>query len=120
MLRDSFVKLPDPNSEYYQEALERFKSLAEGRKLIANIDAREGPLLHLRPIDPTDPAVAQDPTACINAEIVRDGLATVDRKGCRYLKSYPAVVKKLQESITGAKRDRLGMFEFGDIEDDDE
>ena len=74
----------------------------------------------MRLIDPMDPAVAQDPAACINAELVRDGLATVDRKGCRYLKSYPAVVKKLRDCITDAKRERLGMFEFGDIGDDDE
>lgn len=115
----SFVKLVDPSSEYYQESLDRFKSLAEVPKLVANIDAREGPLLHLRLIDPSDPVSAEDPLACINADLVREGLASVDRKGCRYLQSYPAMMKKLQESVAGAKRDRLGMFELGDVEEDD-
>ena len=114
------MKLVDPSSEYYQEAVDRFRSLCEGRKLIANIDYRESSLLHLRLIDPNDPEAASDPTACINAELVREGLATVDRKGCKYLSVYPAVAKKLQEAVTGAKRDRLGMFEFGDIEDDED
>ena len=50
---------------------------------------------------------------------MREGLASVDRKGCRYLQSYPAIVKKLQEAVVGAKRDRLGMFELGDVEEDD-
>ena len=74
------MKLLESDSEYYQEALDRFKSLVEGRDLIAYINSRKGPILHLR-FDLMDPAVDQDPTACINAELVRDVLATVVRKG---------------------------------------
>ncbi|OJT09282.1 nuclease domain-containing protein 1 [Trametes pubescens] len=117
--RLSFVKLVPSESEYHDEAVERFRTLCEGRKLVANIDQKEGQVLHLRLIDPTDPAVAQDPYASINVDLVREGLATVDKKGCRYLSSYPAMAKKLQEAITIAKRDRAGMFEFGDVEEDD-
>jgi staphylococcal nuclease domain-containing protein 1 len=84
------------------------------------VDQREGPLLHLRLIDPQDPAAANDHTKSINADLLREGLASIDRKGCRYLSGYPGVVKKLRESITLAKRERLGMFEFGDVEEDDE
>ena len=116
----SFVKLVEPNSEYYQEAVDRFRSLCEGRKLIANVDYREGSLLHLRLIDPNDPEVANDPIACINADLVREGLASIDRKGCKYLSAYPSVVSRLQSALAGAKKDRLGMFEFGDVEEDDE
>ena len=29
------------------------------------------------------------------------------------------MAKKLQESVNIAKRDRAGMFEFGDVEEDD-
>src|SRR6187551_1864729 len=85
---------------------------------IANIDHKEGSLLHLRLIDPQDPAVSQDPQACINADLLREGVALIDRKGCKYLSAYPQLVKKLQESVLGAKRERLGMFEFGDVEED--
>ena len=113
------MKLPKPDSEYYPEAIDRFRSLCEGRKLVANIDHREGPLLHLRLIDPTDASAAQDPLACINADLLREGLAAIDRKGCRYISAYPQVVKKLQQSVADAKRDRLGMFEFGDVEEDE-
>ncbi|KAF5316869.1 hypothetical protein D9611_003977 [Ephemerocybe angulata] len=117
--RLSFVKLPKPDSEYYFEAVERFRSLVEGRKLVANIDHREGQLYHLRLIDPSDPAAARDPLACINADLVAEGLASVDRKGCRYLQAYPQVVQKLRSSVSIAKRDRAGMFEFGDVEESD-
>lgn len=115
----SFVKTVDPESEYYQDAIDRFRSLCDGRKLVANVDHREGSILHLRLIDPTDPNAADDPLACINVDLVREGLASVDRKGCKYLSAYPSVVKKLREAVAGAKSERLGMFEFGDVEEDD-
>ncbi|KAJ2913134.1 hypothetical protein MD484_g7282, partial [Candolleomyces efflorescens] len=117
--RLSFVKLPKPDSEYYPEAIDRFRSLCEGRKLVANIDHREGPLLHLRLIDPTDASAAQDPFACINADLVAEGLASTDRKGCRYIQAYPQVVQKLRSAVAVAKRDRAGIFEFGDVEESD-
>ncbi|KIJ39936.1 hypothetical protein M422DRAFT_75809 [Sphaerobolus stellatus SS14] len=118
--RLSFIKLVGPESEYHPEAVERFRALCEGRKLIANTDFKEGSLLHLRLIDSSDPAAQTDPLACINADLVREGYATIDKKGCKYLSSYPQVVKKLQQSLNEAKRERLGMFEFGDVEEDDE
>lgn len=113
------MKLVGPDSDYHEEAIDRFRSLCEGRKLVANIDHKEGSLLHLRLMDPADPAAAHDPLACINADLLGEGLAAIDRKNCRYLASYPQVVKKLQESVQLAKRSRLGMFEFGDVEEDE-
>lgn len=115
----SFVKLVGEESEYRQDAVGRFHQLCDGRKLVANIDHKEGSTLHLRLIDPADPVTGEDPLASINVDLVRDGLASVDRKGCKYLGSYPQVQKKLQEAVAGAKRDRCGMFEFGDVEEDE-
>lgn len=77
-------------------------------------------MLHLRLIDPSDPVAANDPLACINADLIREGYGLIDKKGCKYLRSYPQVVQKLQTVLREAKRERLGMFEFGDIEDDEE
>ncbi|KAK4688228.1 staphylococcal nuclease domain-containing protein 1, partial [Tremellales sp. Uapishka_1] len=115
--RLSFVKMVPKSSEYGPEAWRRFTSLTDGRKLVANIDQKEGNLLHLRLIDPTDPNSAEDPLACLNADLVREGLATVD-KSCRYINAYPQVLKKLQAATEGAKADRLGIFEFGDVSED--
>lgn len=118
--RLSFVKLVGEESEYHAEAIDRFRSLCEGRKLIANIDHKEGPLLHLRLIDPSDATATQNPWSCVNVNLVREGLASIDRKGCNYLQSYPPVVKIFKEAVAEAKRDRAGMFELGDVEEDDE
>ncbi|KIM75079.1 hypothetical protein PILCRDRAFT_827642 [Piloderma croceum F 1598] len=117
--RLSFVKLLGAESEYHAEAIDRFRALCEGRKLVANIDHKDGSLMHLRLMDPSDPAAQQDPFACINADLLRDGLAAIDRKNCQYLSIYPQVMKKLQEAVADAKRERQGMFEFGDVEEDE-
>jgi staphylococcal nuclease domain-containing protein 1 len=114
----SFIKLVKSESEYYHEAVERFRSLCEGRKLVAIVDHKEGQLQHLRLIDPSDPLAASDSTACINADLVREGYALIDKKGCRYLAGH-AMEKTLKEAVLQAKRDRAGMFEFGDVEEDD-
>ncbi|KZV69559.1 transcription factor [Peniophora sp. CONT] len=118
--RLSFVRLLGEESEYGPEAVSRFRQLCEGRKLIAIQDAKEGSLLHLRLIDPSDPVSAEDPYASVNADLLREGLAALDKKGCtRYWHLQPTLVKRLQEAVQGAKRDRLGRFEFGDVEEDD-
>jgi staphylococcal nuclease domain-containing protein 1 len=116
---NSFVKLVSPESEYYQEAVNRFRELCDGQKLIANVDSKEGSLLHLRLIDPRDPNAASDSQATINAQLLSEGFALIDRKGCKYLSAYPQVVKKLQESTQLAKKERAGIFEFGDVEEDE-
>ncbi|KAG1815960.1 uncharacterized protein BJ212DRAFT_1447023 [Suillus subaureus] len=117
--RLSFVRLVASESEYHADAVQRFRQLCEGRKLVANIDYKEGATLHLRLIDPNDPVATQDPLACINADLLREGLASIDRKGCKYLGAYPHVMSKLQTAVAEAKRDRAGMFEFGDVEEDE-
>ncbi|THV02345.1 transcription factor [Dendrothele bispora CBS 962.96] len=118
--RLSFIKLVGPESDYYTDAIDHFRQLCEGRKLVANIDHKEGSVLHLRLIDPTDSTSTADPLACLNADLLRDGFASIDRKGCKYLSAYPQLMKKFRSSIEEAKRDRAGMFEFGDVEEDDE
>ncbi|KAG1881425.1 hypothetical protein C8R48DRAFT_680950 [Suillus tomentosus] len=117
--RLSFVRLVASESEYHADAVQRFRQLCEGRKLVANIDYKEGATLHLRLIDPNDPVATQDPLACINADLLREGLASIDRKGCKYIGAYPHIMSKLQTAVAEAKRDRAGMFEFGDVEEDE-
>ena len=105
-----------PESEHHTEAISRFNQLCEGRKLISNTDYKDGALRHLRLMDPE---VHGDSLGSINEDLLREGLATIDRKGCKYLQSYPAVLKRLQDAVALAKRERLGIFEYGDVEEDD-
>lgn len=106
-----------PTSEYYDEAINRFRSLCDGRKLVANIDFKEGSLLHLRLIDPADPASAANEGSCINVDLVRDGYASIQRS-VKYASNYPVIMNALSEAVKVAKRERRGQFEYGDVEED--
>jgi staphylococcal nuclease domain-containing protein 1 len=90
--------------------------------LIAVIDHKEGPLLHLRLIDPSDPATSTDHEASINADLVREGFATVDKRGTpsRYFQNHSSILTRLADNLRLAKRERLGQFELGDVEEDDD
>jgi staphylococcal nuclease domain-containing protein 1 len=102
------------------------------------VDYKEGnlQLLHLRLIDPADPS-SRNGDVSINADLVREGYCSVDRKGvpAKYMASYPAIMRQLGDCTKEAKRERAGrfifcppfskayrypgMFEFGDVEEDD-
>jgi staphylococcal nuclease domain-containing protein 1 len=116
-----FVNLVN-SGEYYEEAFARFKDSCDGRKLIANVDYKEGNgLLHLRLIDPADPASGNAPgEASINADLVREGYAIIDRKGvpARYAGSYPAIMNQLESALDYAKKNHLGVHEYGGIDED--
>jgi hypothetical protein len=59
------VKLVGEDSEYRQDAVDRFRQLCDGRKLVANVDHKEGPTLHLRLIDPARPSDGRR-SPCVN------------------------------------------------------
>ncbi|KAI8374206.1 uncharacterized protein BYT42DRAFT_575441 [Radiomyces spectabilis] len=106
----SFVKSPAKDEDYGIEAYERFVELAGGKQLVANVDARENGLLCLTLYDPS---LSSNAEASLNLDMVRDGQALVTPK-VRYARGNP-MLKSLEEASEAAKRERLGMFEYGDI-----
>ncbi|KAK0561522.1 hypothetical protein OC861_005770 [Tilletia horrida] len=122
--RLSFVKLFEGSSDgkqvdYVLDAQDRFRDWCEGRKLIANIDFRESApgsaseKLHLTLYDPSNPSVVGSPEACINVDLAREGFALPDEK-VPYWKSYPGLIKALEEANEEARRRHRGVFEYGD------
>ncbi|KAF9183792.1 hypothetical protein BGZ51_003746 [Haplosporangium sp. Z 767] len=114
----SFVKVPELKDDYGVEAANRFRDMVSGRQLVGVVEQREHNVMHLTLYDP---AISQDPDRSLNAELVRDGLATINNK-TRYAR-HPGnqnLINKLQESLALAKRERLNLFEYGDITADDE
>jgi staphylococcal nuclease domain-containing protein 1 len=114
----SFVNLLDWRTEYGQDAMERFRELCEGQTLVANIDHREPNQLYLSLFDPSDPTSLTSHESSINVQLVREGLARIDRKS-RLRDAYPGVVKALEQASKEAKRGRYGAYELGDILEDD-
>ncbi|KAF9928343.1 hypothetical protein FBU30_002424 [Linnemannia zychae] len=114
----SYVKVPEIKDDYGIEAANRFRDLVSGRQLVGVVEQKEHNVMHLTLYDPK---VSQDPDRSLNAELVRDGLATVFTKS-RYAR-HPGnqnLVSKFQESMNLAKRERLNLFEYGDNTADDE
>ncbi|KAG0258901.1 hypothetical protein BG011_002987 [Mortierella polycephala] len=114
----SFVKVPELKDDYGVEASNRFRDMVSGRQLVGVVEQREHNVMHLTLYDP---AISEDPDRSLNAELVRDGLATINNK-TRYAR-HPGnqnLVSKLQESMALAKRERLNLFEYGDITADDD
>ncbi|GAA5975870.1 hypothetical protein JCM11641_002826 [Rhodosporidiobolus odoratus] len=113
----SFASLLDWRTEYHLDAQDRFRELAEGQHLIANIDAREpNGTLSLSLFDSA--ASAGQHEESLNVQLVREGLARIDRRS-RLREAYPGVVRALEEAKREALRSRAGAYELGDILEDD-
>ncbi|BGP16324.1 hypothetical protein JCM10213_009173 [Rhodosporidiobolus nylandii] len=115
----SFVSLLDWRTEYAEDSQERFRELCEGQQLVANIDAREpNGVLSLSLFDPSDASALAGHENSINVQLVREGLARIERRS-RLRDAYPQVVKALDEARREALASRSGCFELGDILEDD-
>ncbi|KAF9348004.1 hypothetical protein BGX26_000533 [Mortierella sp. AD094] len=114
----SYIKVPELKDDYGHEAANKFRDIVSGQQLVGVVEQREHNVLHLTLYDPN---ISQDPDRSLNAELVRDGLATVYTK-TRYARhpSNQSLIAKFQEATASAKRSRLNMFEYGDITADDE
>lgn len=110
----SFVNLLGQDTEYGIESIDFFRQLCEGRPLVANIDRRDTNSVSLTLFDP-DTKQSQTPTSSINVELVRNGLARIDKKS-PLRAAYPNVVKALEQALTEAKRARAGAFELGELD----
>ncbi|GAA5925886.1 uncharacterized protein JCM15063_005152 [Sporobolomyces koalae] len=113
----SFVSLLDWRTEYGLDAMDRFRELCEGQTLVANIDHRDSSQLQLSLFDPNDPASLASHESSINVQLVREGLARIDRRS-RLREAYPGVVRALDQAVTEAKRGRYGAYELGDVLED--
>ena len=108
----SFVQLLGNDTEYGPDAVHLFRDLCDGRPLVANIDRRDSNSVSLTLYDP-DVRQSQTATSSINAEMVRNGLARVDKKS-PLRSAYPQMMKALQEAMDEAKKARAGAFELGE------
>ncbi|GAA5915362.1 uncharacterized protein JCM6883_006810 [Sporobolomyces salmoneus] len=115
----SFINLLDWRTEYGQDAMDRFRELCEGQSLVANIDHSTPSQLYLSLFDPLDPASLASHESSINVQLVREGLARIDRRATKLREAYPGVVRALDRAQEEAKRGRYGAYELGDILEDD-
>lgn len=86
----------------------------QGQTLVANIDHRDSSSLHLSLFDPSDPSSLASHESSINVQLVREGLARIDKRS-RLREAYPGVVRALDRAQEEARRGRYGAYELGDV-----
>lgn len=111
----SFLQLPT-SEQYLRDTIEFIMEQTEGRELVANVDfvAPEG-TLHISLIDPK---VSSQPEDGVNAEVIREGLAMVPTKLKTWEKQNADTLAKLKTLQEEAKKERRGMWEYGDLTED--
>ncbi|KAK3722980.1 hypothetical protein LTR37_002126 [Vermiconidia calcicola] len=113
----SFLQFPTA-PEYLAESVNMLNDITLERDLVANIDftdARDNNLLWVTLMDPKQASTLNQ---SINAEVVSEGLAMVARKLRPFERAAGDVVADLKKREEGAKKERLGMWEYGDLTED--
>ncbi|KAF2202327.1 hypothetical protein GQ43DRAFT_369387 [Delitschia confertaspora ATCC 74209] len=112
----SFLQLPT-NPEYLQDSVDFISQITADRQLVANVDfvEKDGGLW----VTLFDPKESGSQEQSLNAEIVSEGLAMVPRKLKAWERSAGDLVADLKKRETVAKEERRGMWEYGDLTEDD-
>jgi staphylococcal nuclease domain-containing protein 1 len=111
----SFLQLPS-NAEYLADAVHFISQITADRQLVANVDQveKDGTLW----VTLFDPKESKTGEQSLNAEVMAEGLAMVPRK----LKGWErgaAELEPLKKKMEEAKSERRGMWEYGDLTEDD-
>ena len=112
----SFAQLPGKD-EYLRESIGFLSEQTDGRELVANVDAiAQDGTLHLTLYDPK---ISGKPEESVNADLIREGLAIVPTKLKAWEKQASDVLGNLKALQEEAKSGRRGMWEYGDIFDEE-
>lgn len=114
----SLVTLPSA-ANYLRESVAFLTGRTDGRQLVASVDhvAPEGTLY----VTLFDPQVSSKVDGSLNAEVVGEGFAMAPRKLKGWEKGAAAgeVLAGLKRREEEAKEGRKGMWEYGDLTEDD-
>ncbi|KAF1998950.1 hypothetical protein P154DRAFT_494301 [Amniculicola lignicola CBS 123094] len=112
----SFLQLPT-NPEYLADAVGFLAQETADRQLVANVDQvdKDGTLW----VTLFDPKESKTGDESVNAEVISEGLAMVPRKLKAFERGAGEVLKGLERKMKEAKEERRGMWEYGDLTEDD-
>lgn len=111
----SYLQFPT-QSDYLADAVNFIWQITGSKQLVANVDytAPEG-TLHVTLLDPKASESLQH---SLNADIVGEGLAMVPRKLKGWERAATDVLSALKAKEEEAKKERKGMWEYGDLTED--
>ena len=104
------------NADYLADAVSFITEITADRQLVANVDytAPEGTLY----VTLFDPSTSKSKSESLNSEIVREGHAMVPKKLKAWERGFGDVLSILREKQTEAKSDKLGVWEYGELDED--
>ena len=120
----SGLKVPSVDSEYGFQAATFIGQTIANNAFFARINARER-YPTTKPWDEESPVTfalalfqEKDSTESVAVDILRAGFARVDARACRRLPSD--FVQSLRDAQEFARRSRSGMWEYGDVDSDED
>lgn len=118
----AFVKVPEPTEDWGQEAAQLLGDLTMSKRLSARVEGRDrGAARGKSALTTVEMYVTLDDTEAghtVQGVLLQEGLARVDPKG-----AHPrsrAFVEELKEMQEQAHRERVGMWQYGDADDDED
>ena len=114
----SFLQFPT-RKDYLEDAIYVMTQITANKQLVASVDAEEKDgTWWVTLFDPSKENAGEEDS--VNAEVVREGLATVSKKLKPWERGRTQILEGLKKKAAEARKDKAGMFEYGDISDDDE
>ena len=115
----SFLQFPK-SSDYLSDSCSWVESRTADRQLVASVDKEERDgLLWVTLFDP-EAEKEGEVGESINSEIIAEGLATVKRDLKGWELGREDVVKRLRERMAEAKEEKRGVWEYGEVEGEDD
>ena len=114
----SFCQLPAA-PEYLADAKAFLARATDGKELVAAVDAVDAKDNNALAVTLYDAGRGANVEDSLNAELVVEGLAMVPRKLKPYERAAPEVLTRLRKKEAEAKEERRGMWEYGDLTEDD-
>lgn len=113
----SFLQFPT-RKDYLADAVGLMTEITADKQLVASVDAEEKDgSWWITLFDPTKENPGEEDS--VNAEVVREGLATVGKELKGWERGRTKVLEGLKKKEAEARADKAGMFEYGDISDDE-
>lgn len=112
----SFIQM-SANPEYLADAVHFIAQETADRQLVANVDQveKDGTLW----VTLFDPKQSKTGVDSVNADVVSEGLAMVPKKLRAWERGASDILDALKKRETTAKAERRGMWEYGDLTEDD-
>ncbi|KAJ7945200.1 Ribonuclease [Quillaja saponaria] len=120
----AYMKVPSLEEDFGQEAAEYLseQTLVSSKEFRAKIEEREGGKVKGQGTGAilSVTLVAVDAEISVNAAMLQEGLATVEKKQRWDSKDRQVALENLEQFQEEARTSRRGMWQYGDIQSDDE